>query len=155
MIAHFNWGDCHYSHYRGYLFLEANLAVLLWQRFSTICLCFCCTFLCREAVRSAVETTSFSVITTCASPWSGSVMAKRTARWERMKETAREQVQNKTSPICTRNRRMISLSTYWNINKLKKNLKWVKDDEVIKECNELQTLNLYWRVNTDKGRLNV
>lgn len=54
-------------------------------------------FVSREVARNAAPMTSFSVITTCASQLSGYVMAKRTARWARTKETAREQVQKQTN----------------------------------------------------------
>lgn len=47
---------------------------------------------CSEAARNAVLTTSSSVTTTSASRWSGSATARRTARWARTRETAKEQV---------------------------------------------------------------
>lgn len=50
---------------------------------------------CSEAARNAVLTTSSSVTTTSASRWSGSATARRTARWARTRETAKEQVKKK------------------------------------------------------------
>lgn len=56
-------------------------------------------FGCSEAVRNAVLMTSSSVTIISASRWSGSATARRTARWAKTKETAKEQVKkNKTIP---------------------------------------------------------
>lgn len=49
-------------------------------------------FGCSEAVRNAVLMTSSSVTIISASRWSGSATARRTARWAKTKETAKEQV---------------------------------------------------------------
>lgn len=49
-------------------------------------------FVLREAVRRAVQMTSFGVTTTSASHSSGCVTVKKTARWGKMKKTAMEQV---------------------------------------------------------------
>lgn len=49
-------------------------------------------FGCSKAVRNAVLMTSSSVTTISASRWSGSATARRTARWAKMKEAAKEQV---------------------------------------------------------------
>lgn len=51
-------------------------------------------------MRNTVQMTSSGVTTTFASRWSGSVMAKKTARWGKMRETAREQVQNRCTLVC-------------------------------------------------------
>lgn len=48
----------------------------------------------RKAARHAVKMTSFAVTTTSASHKSGCVMAKKIVRWEKMRKTAREQVQH-------------------------------------------------------------
>ena len=48
----------------------------------------------RKAARHAVQMTSFGATTTSASRRNGFVMAKKIVRWERMRKTAREQVQH-------------------------------------------------------------
>lgn len=74
--------------------IHRNL-ISLWRWLSTIYWCYFFTVCVnRKAVRPAVQMISFVVITTSASRSSGCVMVKKTARWGKMRKTARKRVQN-------------------------------------------------------------
>lgn len=86
-------GTLQIKYYLMFFFLYSrNICGVKYEPIVNVSFLFCIS-LYRRAVRLGVLRTSFSVSITSASPSSGSVMAKRTARQERTRGAAREQVQ--------------------------------------------------------------